>query len=208
MSPINDAKLHETVLANTFRYVYHSLRLVGCELMAIEFKYKGTAWRADTAEEAVALRNELEKSDRVFVTAHDEMDRAHDFWTPDRFMDVITGIGDLQRRLLVTVREKPNITSRELVLELGMNSEVALAGVISGLSKQLKQLGIELKQVLGIDVNWSGKTKTRRFLLDDFFVGAGMEQNWPDAWGKKTKAMKATRRRRRNAVENQRATKG
>ena len=196
-------KLCEKVLANTFRYVYHTLRLVGCDLMAIEFKYKGTVWKADTAEEAVALRNELEKSDKVFVPEHDAMDRADAFWTPDRFMDVITGIGELQRRLLVAVREKPNITGRELVSELGMGSEVALAGVISGLSKQLKTLGIDPKQVLVINVNWSGKTKTRKFILDDFFVGAGMEQNWPHAWGKKTK----TPKRRRHGVKDSRATK-
>jgi hypothetical protein len=186
--------LRDNLLADTFRYVYHTLRLVECDLMAIEFKYKGTVWRADTAEEAVALRNELEKSDKVFVPIHEEMSEADAFWTADRFMDVITGVGDLQRQLLVTVRQKPNITSRELVEHLGLDSEVALAGVISGLSKKLKQLGIELKRVLVINVNWSGKTKTRKFLLDDFFVGAGMEQNWPDAWGKKPKVLKGKRR--------------
>jgi hypothetical protein len=115
-------------------------------------------------------------------------------------MDVITGLGDLQRRLLVAVREKPGITSRELVAELAMDSEVALAGVISGLSKQLKQLGVELKQVLVINVNWTGKSKTRRFLLDDFFIGAGMEQNWPDAWGKRSK-------RKQHDVKDSGATK-
>ena len=204
MNPLdNQTKLNEIVLASTFRYMYYTCRLVGCELMAIEFKYKGTVWRADSAEEAVALRNELEKADKVFVPEFEAMDQAHNFWTPDRFMDVLTGIGDLQRRLLVAVREKPGITGKELVTELGMESEIALAGVISGLSKQLKQLGIELKQVLVINVNWSGKSKTRRFILDDFFVGAGMEQNWPHAWGKKSNAAK----RRQHAVENKRATK-
>jgi len=187
---MNPSTLSDKIIANTFRYVYHTLRLVGCDLMAIEFKYKGTVWRADTAEEAVALRNELEKSDKVFIPVHEEMDQLSAFWTPDKFMDVITGIGELQRRLLIAVREKPGITSKELVTELGMDSEVALAGVISGLSKQLKQLGVEIKRVLVINVNWSGKTKTRKFLLEDFFVGAGMEQNWPHAWGKTAKAAK------------------
>jgi hypothetical protein len=186
-SDVKSANYMNKILANTFRYMYHTCRLIGCELVAIEFKYKGTIWRADTAEEAVALRNELEKSDKVFIPPHGEMDEAARFWTPDRFMDVITGIGDLQRQLLVTIREHPNITGRELVRQLDLDSEVSLAGVISGLSKKLKKLGIEPKQVLVIAVDWSGKTKTRRFLLDDFFVEAGMEQNWPAAWGKKGK---------------------
>jgi hypothetical protein len=153
--------------------------------MAIEFKYKGTTWRADTAEEAVKLRNELMQSDKVFAPEFEALDQASEYWTPDRFMDVINGIGELQQRLLVAVRRKPGITSKELVRELRLDSEVALAGVISGLSKQLKQLEIEPKRVFGIDVKWKGKTKTRTFLLEDFFLNAGIEQNWPDAWEKK-----------------------
>lgn len=171
--------------------------------MAIEFKYKGTVWRADTAAEAVALRNELEKSDKVFEPQFEKMDQLSDFWTPDRFVDVVAGIGDLQQRLLVSIRRKPGITSKELVKQLGLDSEVALAGVISGLSKQLKQLGVEPKHVFLIDVKWSGKKKIRTFLLEDFFVGAGAEQNWPEAWEKMR-----TAKERRHGVKNQRTTNG
>jgi len=174
-------------LDNTLRYLYTSLRNRRCLLVAIEFKYKGTLWRADTAAEAVALRNELEKSDRAFIPEHEEMDNSSAFWTPDRFMDVINGIGELQRKLLAIVHRKPGITSKELVKELRLESEVALAGVISGLSKQLKQLDVEPKRVFVIDVKWKGKTKTRKFLLDDFFLQAGIEQDWPEAWDKKRK---------------------
>jgi hypothetical protein len=189
----------EETLDNTLRYLYITLRKVGGKLVAIEFKYKGTTWRADTPEEAVALRNELEKSDKVFEPIFEQMDQLSDFWTPDKFMDVMDGVGPLQQRLLVTIRRKPGITSKELVSALGLESEVALAGVISGLSKQLKQLGIEPKHAFKIDVNWSGKTKIRKFILDDFFVGAGAEQNWPDAWEAKE--------RKPNAVDGAGATK-
>jgi len=174
----------ETLLDNTLRYLYTSLRKNICELMAIEFKYKGTVWRVDTPAEAVALRKELANSEPA---AHDQMDRLSDLWTPDRFMDVMNAIGELQQAFLITIDDKPNITSTELVRKLGLDSDVALAGVISGLSKQLKGIGIEPKDVFLIDVKWTGKTKTRRFLLDDFFRNAGAEQNWPEAWKKKPK---------------------
>ncbi len=173
------------VLDNTLRYLYCALRNAGGKLMAIEFTYKGTKWRADTAEEAVRLRNELIKADKAFVPEHEAMDRSSHFWTPDRFMDVINGIGELQQHLLAAVLRKPGITAKELVKELRLDSEVALAGVISGLSKQLKQLAIEPKQVFGIDVKWSGKKKVRKFLLEDFFLHAGIEQGWPDEWEKR-----------------------
>jgi len=55
-------------------------------------------------------------------------------------------------------------------------------------------MGIEPKHVFAIDVKWTGKAKTRTFVLDDFFLHAGIEQNWPDAWGKKTKEPKKSKR--------------
>ena len=106
--------------------------------------------------------------------------RMERFWTPDRFMDVIEGVGEMQLKLLLAIQRKPGITSGELVTALGVKSEVALAGVLSGLSKQLKKMGIKPNNVFLIRVDWTGKSKTRSFLLDDFFVGAGVEQNWPD----------------------------
>lgn len=192
---IDQQQHQKSALDSTLRYLYTALRKVGCPPVAIEFRYKGTVWRADTAQEAVALRNELMTADKVFAPEFEEMGEANNFWTPDRFMDVINGIGDLQQRLLVAIRKKPGITSKELVSELGMDSEVALAGVISGLSKQLRQLDIDPRLVFAIQVNWSGKTKTRKFILNDFFLGAGIEQNWPDAWSKEEKRSRRRGRR-------------
>jgi hypothetical protein len=169
-------------LDNTLRYLYIALRNTRCKLLAIEFKHHGTTWRADTPEEAIALRNKLEQSAMPLVIEGEKADVLAALWTPDRFMDVINGIGELQRRFLLVINENPMITSQELVGKMGLDSEVALAGVISGLSKQLKQLDISLNQVLGIEVKWTGKTKTRRFILDDFFRHAAAEQNWPEAW--------------------------
>jgi hypothetical protein len=182
---MGNKKKSKLAIDNTSRYMYLTFRNKSGELMAIEFKYKGTVWKADTPEEAVALRNELEKRDQAFVPEFDAMDQSVQLWTPDRFMDVINGIGELQQRLLVAIRRKPGISSKELVRELRMDSEVALAGVISGLSKQLKQLDIEPKRVFIIDVKWKGKVKTRKFILNDFFMHAGSEQGWPDAWEKR-----------------------
>lgn len=169
-------------LDNTLRYLYIALRKARCKLLAIEFKYRGTVWRADTPEEAIALRNKLEHAAMPLVIEGAKIDELAALWTPDRFMDVINGVGDLQRRFLLVINENPMITSQELVGKMGLDSEVALAGVISGLSKQLKQLDISLNQVLSIEVKWTGKNKTRRFILDDFFRHAAAEQNWPEAW--------------------------
>jgi hypothetical protein len=159
--------------------------------VAIEFKYNGIVWRADTIKEAIALREELYRSTHFPVDPTEDMEEQDRFWTPDRFMDVITNVGKLQHRLLAAIYEKSGISSGELVEKLGLASEVALAGVISGLSKQLKQMGIEPKQTFQITVKWTGKKKTRYFILDDFFMAAGIDQNWPDAWADQLKGDEA-----------------
>lgn len=168
----------QNTLDETLRYLHRTIRYGGGDLLAIRFKYRGIEWSVDTAEEAIAVREKMDSDAHPW----DDWEEQQRFWTPDKFIDAIDGIGDLQKKLLVAIHRKPGISSRELVLALGMDSEVALAGVISGLSKQLKKMGIEPSQVLAIKVDWKEKIKNRTFLLDDFFVGAGAEQNWPAAW--------------------------
>lgn len=169
-------------LDEALRYLYASLVYLEVPIVAIRFRFNHQNWEADTVEEAVALRAKLESSVRFPPDPHREMARLEKFWTPDKFKDVIDNIGALQHRLLIEVHKQPNISGDLLRQQLGLESEVALAGVISGLSKQLKKMQIEPRQVFLIKVDWKGKNKNRTFLLDDFFVGAGTEQNWPDAW--------------------------
>jgi hypothetical protein len=166
-------------LDDALRYLYASLVYLEVPIVAIRFKYRGIEWSVDTAEEADAVRKQMDQSIPLAYDTMDELDR---FWTHDRFMDVINGIGKLQHRFLAAIYEKAGINSGELSEKLGLGSEIALAGVISGLSKQLKQLGIEPKQVFIIDVKWKKKRKARTFILNDFFKSAGMELKWPQAW--------------------------
>jgi len=181
-NPKISTKTQKKTLDKTLRYVVALLQYLEVPLLAIRFEFNHETWEADTPDEAIALRAKLEYSVRFPPDPHKEMDKMERFWTPDRFMDVIEGIGELQQKLLLEIHRKPGITSDELVTALGMKSEVALAGVLSGLSKQLKKLGIEPNNLFAIRVDWTGKSKTRSFLLDDFFISAGVEQNWPDAW--------------------------
>ena len=176
-----------TDLDKALRYLYASLVYLEVPLMAIRFQFNNETWEADTVDEALALREKLEWSARFPPDPHREMDRQEQFWTPDRFKDVIDNIGKLQHRFLMAIHQRPSISSDDLRQELGLESELTLAGVISGLSKQLKRLGIEPKQVFVITVTWLGKKKQRFFILNDFFAGAGADLNWPDAWAKELK---------------------
>jgi hypothetical protein len=181
-NPKISTESQKKTLDKTLRYLIALTQYLEVPLLAIRFEFNNETWEADTPDEAIALRAKLEYATRFPPDPHKEMDKMERFWTPDRFMDVIEGTGELQKKLLLEIHRKPGITSDELVKALGVKSEVALAGVLSGLSKQLKRLGIEPNNLFAIKVDWTGKSKTRSFVLDGFFIGAGMEQNWPDAW--------------------------
>src|SRR5271167_637734 len=107
--------------------------------MAIEFEHAGKKYRADTPAEAAALRFELERQDAVDGTY-----AKRNIWTADRTMDLLNGIGDLQKRFLTVLAQQPhsNINSEALTKAVGLDSEMALAGVVSGLSKQLQKMSI------------------------------------------------------------------
>jgi hypothetical protein len=164
-------------LDSSLRILYDSIRYKkGCSLMAIEFEHNGKTWRADTVKEAIELREQLEAIERG------EAPRRKSVWDVEKFTDAVNALGKLQHKLLFRVYESEGATSADLVVVLGLTSEIALAGVISGLSKQVRQHGLELKDVLRIDVKWHGKTKERRFNLTGDFKAVAESVGWPEPW--------------------------
>lgn len=151
--------------------------------MAIEFKHNGRLWRADTVDEAVALREKLEAHDQAEYDAGEELpyESGHQVWTPDIVEDLLKNAGTLQSRFLRVLSED-RIKSEDLVIRLGLDSEIALAGVLSGLSKLVKKLGVKPSDVYRVDVSWKGKNKTRYFTLASGFEWAAGELGWPEKW--------------------------
>jgi hypothetical protein len=181
-SPKISAEMQRKALDKTLRYIVALTQYLEVPIVAIRFEFNNETWEADTPDEAIALRQKLEYSMRFPPDPLKVMDKEERFWTLDRFVDAFEGLGEMQRELLIEIHRKRGITSDELVTALRLKSEVALAGVLSGLSKQLKKVGIEPRNVFSIQVDWTGKSKVRSFFLDDFFVAAGKDLNWPNAW--------------------------
>jgi hypothetical protein len=152
--------------------------------MGIEFKHNGRLWRADTVDEAVALRRKLEAEDQAAFEAGEELPYVYreQVWTADTVTDLLKNAGSLQKRFLRTLADGGKITSEDLVVRLGLESEVSLAGVVSGLSKQLKKLGVKPSDLYTVDVSWTGKNKTRNFGLVNEFRWAAAELGWPEKW--------------------------
>jgi hypothetical protein len=152
----------------------------------IEFKHSGRIWKTETVEEAIALRRKLEINDQVAFEAGEDVDIYEEdrrqVWTPDTVMDLFKGIGSQQKRFLKALAEGTETPSEQILGVLGLQSEVSFAGVLSGLSKQLKKLGINTADLYTVSVKWTAKNKARSFRLSPSFRAAAGELGWPENW--------------------------
>jgi hypothetical protein len=156
--------------------------------MAIEFKHRAKTYRADTPEEAAKLVKLLREMDRT-EGIYDDDGYTEDgdpvyqkVWDADTFMELMRNLGDLQKDFLRAIFAKNQVPSAVILKTLGIDSEVALAGILSGLSKQLKSINLASGDLYSVTVKWSGKQKKRLFTLNPDFMGAAIETGWPDEW--------------------------
>jgi hypothetical protein len=92
-------------------------------------------------------------------------------------------LGDHQKSFLLSLYEhREGLRSDQIVKELSLESEVSLAGVLSGLSKQSKKLDIMPWKLYEVRVTWKVKSKTRFFKLSREFRWAADELGWPENW--------------------------
>lgn len=91
-------------------------------------------------------------------------------------------LGPQQQLFLLLLLDNHSITSHAARERLNLGSEVALAGVISGLSKQLQRLSLKTDDLYSLSVRWApDKTKTRTFKLSQEFKWvAEAQMGWPD----------------------------
>jgi hypothetical protein len=168
--------------------MYYAVRLAGGDIVAIEFSHNGRLWRADTPEEAIRLRESLELASLRKKTDHGEdlQLREQTVWTPDVYWDFVNSIGELQLGFLKVLFEQSEedshvlMPSEEVTKKLKMHAETELGGMLSGLSKQLKKLGLRPHNLYYVDVSWEGRTKERSFGLEPEFVLAAKELGWPN----------------------------
>jgi len=164
--------------------------------VSIEFIHEGKRWKADTPEEAIRLRRQLEiDTMREKQTTSDWEEFLARPWTPEVFNTFLDSVGEQQKAAVLFMAEHVGISSAELTDRLKLDSEMALAGVISGLSKQLKTMDLEPSDLYTVKTSWNGKKKERFFFLLDSFRQAAEEAEWPKKkGGKDAPSTKPTRK--------------
>jgi hypothetical protein len=167
--------------------------------LAIKFIHRGKKWEADTPQEAVRLRRELEAWDEadaeegVGMSAQEV--RAESVWTPDTFWNFVNDIGYQQKKAVIALLQNHgSITATALAEETGIE-EGALGGVLSGLSKQLKQLELKPYDLYRVHTDWRNGERKRLFFLQYAFRLAAEEVGWPEERKKDDAASTKTKRK-------------
>jgi hypothetical protein len=172
-------------LDRALRYVYHAIRLREGRLLAISFRYRGCEWKADTVKEAVELRAFLERDDRLHAAADtqfaEQLARDNTLWTPDRMEELLQRANDTQKAFLrVLYQASGRIAGEKLASKLSLDSQVVLAGILSGISKLLHTMDLHPTTVFRVEVEWQGKHKTRYFIMTAGFRAALIQDGWFD----------------------------
>jgi len=175
---------YELVLDDALRFLYIAMRNKRACLLAIRFIHRGKKWEADSPQEAVRLRRELEEWDEadaeegIGMSEHEV--RAESVWTPDTFWNFVNSIGHHQKKAVVTLlHSRSYVAAASLAESIGIE-EGALGGVLSGLSKQLKQLELKPYDLYVVHTDWSNGERTRMFYLQRAFRLAAEEVGWPE----------------------------
>ena len=124
--------------------------------MAIGFKHGGISFTADTPEEVARTIALLKEQDaeaarkRILAKYGGKMEQLTAFiaeeaetpWTLEIFQRFIDRIGDPQKAALALLVRRRHVTDGELRRALNVSGNQALAGVLSGISKQAAALNI------------------------------------------------------------------
>lgn len=133
--------------------------------MAIRFKHAGELFIADTPEEAMQMRTLLKKQDaeaakrRVWAKYGGKMEQVRAFvseeaetpWTPEVFLSFMDRLGDPQRAVLALLVTRHHVTDEELRKAVNVSGNQALAGVLSGISKQAAALNIPARDIFSFE---------------------------------------------------------
>lgn len=176
--------------------------------MPIKFKYRGATFTADTPQEAaetlsllkrreaeeqsrrrarkeeveefmrrkIAQGSEYMKEAKALFGSYDESKFA---WTHDHFEALINRLGNAQKVALALLVNRRNITDEELRNALDVESNQALAGVLSGISKQAIALFIPPRAIFDFENIRVGGKRRSDYLVVDEFLKIAAEMNWP-----------------------------
>jgi hypothetical protein len=101
-------------------------------------------------------------------------------WTRESFWKFIENLGESQTRVLALLKRNHKVTDETLRKTLKLDSNQALAGVLSGISKQAGILNIPARAVYTVEDERKGGELSKTYVAANDFLRIANEMNWPE----------------------------
>jgi hypothetical protein len=161
--------------------------------MSIRIPFDGRYIECSTAEEAIAVLKHLAAESGKIITRVETNplalgsvisqvfgDRVHtSAWTRELFQEFIENLGDAPVQVLSVLVRQRKATDEELRKVLGVDTNQALAGVLSGISKQAGALNVPARAVYTVEDERKSGALTKTYAVAGDFLRMASDQNWP-----------------------------
>ena len=101
-------------------------------------------------------------------------------WTRELFWKFIESLGDSQQKVLGLLVAKHKVADEELRKALKLDGNQALAGVLSGISKQAGILNISARSVYTVENERKAGALSKTYVAANEFMRIASEMNWPE----------------------------
>jgi hypothetical protein len=167
--------------------------------MAIRFKHGGVQFTADTAEEAAQVMALLKQQDaqeaerrawnratimqggpgalRAYIAEEFQTP-----WTPEVFLNFVGRLGAQQKKALSLLVAHKQVSDEDLRVALNVPGNQALAGVLSGISKQAAALNIPARTIFSFENLRTGGKRRSTYSVSDKFLQIAVDMSWPSVW--------------------------
>ena len=113
---------------------------------------------------------EAQMADHVEVSA----------WSKDSFWKFIEALGEPQTKVLSLLVRKQKASDEEIRKLLKVDGNQALAGVLSGISKQAANLSISARSVYSVEDERKSGELSKTYVVSKDFQFVANQMNWPD----------------------------
>jgi hypothetical protein len=102
-------------------------------------------------------------------------------WAPEIFIRFIDRLGPPQQKALAFLVSGGRVTDEDLRETVGAANNQALAGILSGISKQAAGLEIPARDIFRIENLRIGGKRQSIYIVADKFQAIASEMNWPSS---------------------------
>jgi hypothetical protein len=162
-------------------------RYITLPSVMIRIPYRGRIIECSTTAEAIEILKHIDAEERpandllrqgTMLGAMQEVFGTKSAWSRTSFWKFMDSLGEAQTHILRLLVKKHRISDEELRKALKLDSNQALAGVLSGISKQAGALNIPARAVYTVEDERKGGELTKTYAVAFDFLGMAREMNW------------------------------